>query len=87
MNRGDQWPRRVTVRPWRHGVGSSVGLNAEASSTQSSYLNESILYVLSNDAPEIDGTVYGPSATAQQRLSNSGGNAGEVISLLLPNNS
>jgi len=87
MNRGDQWPRRVTVRPWCHGVSSSVGLNVEASSVHSSYLNEVIIHVLLNDVQETDVTGYGSSATAYQRLPTSGDIAGEHISLSQTNSS
>jgi len=87
MNRGDQWPRPVTVRPWRHGVSLSVGLNSEALSVHSSCLNEAIIHVLSNDVQETDVTGYGPSATADQSLPTSGDIAGEHISLSQTNSS
>jgi len=87
MNWGDQWPRRVTVRLWRHGVSSSVGLNAEASSVHSSCSNEAIIHVLSNDVQETDVSGYGPSATAGLQLPTSGDTAGEHISLSQTNRS
>jgi len=87
MNLGDQWPRRVTVRPCCHGLSSSFGLNAEASSVHSSCLNEAIIHILSNDVQETVVSGYGPSATAELRLPTSGDTAGEHISLSQTNSS